>query len=96
MGYLAYGHPFLDGNGRTILVVHADLAERAGISIDWAATGKAETSPRERDELTAPAKDGSTPTLSRLSARRLAGSALQAMSRSLPALPVIRKRPCRQ
>jgi cell filamentation protein len=42
MGYLAYGHPFLDGNGRTIMVVHTELAERAGISIDWAATDKAE------------------------------------------------------
>jgi cell filamentation protein len=41
MGYLAYGHPFLDGNGRTIMVVHAELAERAGISIDWTATAKA-------------------------------------------------------
>ncbi len=41
MGYLAYGHPFLDGNGRTILVVHVELAQRAGISIDWAATDKA-------------------------------------------------------
>jgi cell filamentation protein len=40
MGYLAYGHPFLDGNGRTIMVVHAELAQRAGISIDWAATAK--------------------------------------------------------
>ena len=40
MGYLAYGHPFLDGNGRTIMVVHTELAQRAGISIDWAATGK--------------------------------------------------------
>jgi cell filamentation protein len=40
MGYLAYGHPFLDGNGRTIMVVHAELAQRAGISIDWAATDK--------------------------------------------------------
>jgi cell filamentation protein len=42
MGYLAYGHPFLDGNGRTIMVVHAELAQRAGISLDWAATDKAE------------------------------------------------------
>jgi len=25
MGYLAYGHPFLDGNGRTIMVVHTQL-----------------------------------------------------------------------
>ena len=40
MGYLAYGHPFLDGNGRTIMVVHAELAERAGISIDWSETSK--------------------------------------------------------
>jgi cell filamentation protein len=41
MGYLAYGHPFLDGNGRTIIVVHGVMAQRAGISIDWAATDKA-------------------------------------------------------
>jgi cell filamentation protein len=42
MGYLAYGHPFLEGNGRTIMVVHSVLANRAGLSIDWAATGKDE------------------------------------------------------
>ncbi len=41
MGYLAYGHPFLDGNGRTIMVIHAELAERAGISIAWDKTDKA-------------------------------------------------------
>lgn len=40
MGYLAHGHPFLDGNGRALMVVHTVLAERAGISIDWAATDK--------------------------------------------------------
>ena len=40
MGYLAFGHPFLDGNGRTIMVVHSVLAQRAGISIDWASTNK--------------------------------------------------------
>lgn len=40
MGYLAYGHPFLDGNGRTIMVVHAELAQRAGLSVEWAATTK--------------------------------------------------------
>jgi cell filamentation protein len=40
MGHLAYGHPFLDGNGRTIMVVHSELAQRAGISIDWSATDK--------------------------------------------------------
>lgn len=40
MGYLAYGHPFLDGNGRTIMTVHSVLAQRAGFSIDWSATQK--------------------------------------------------------
>ena len=40
MGYLAHGHPFLDGNGRTIMLVHAELARRAGFGIDWASTGK--------------------------------------------------------
>jgi cell filamentation protein len=41
MGYLAYAHPFLDGNGRAIMVVYAILSLRAGLSIDWAATAKA-------------------------------------------------------
>jgi cell filamentation protein len=40
MGYLAYGHPFLDGNGRTLMVAHCVLAHRAGIRIDWASTKK--------------------------------------------------------
>ena len=40
MGYLAYAHPFLDGNGRAMMVVHAVLAQRAGFSIEWAATAK--------------------------------------------------------
>jgi cell filamentation protein len=40
MGYLAHGHPFLDGNGRAIMVIHAVLTQRAGFSIDWAATDK--------------------------------------------------------
>ncbi len=42
MGYLAFGHPFLDGNGRTIMIIHAELAERAGFSLDWTATNKAD------------------------------------------------------
>jgi cell filamentation protein len=42
MGYLAYGHPFLDGNGRTTIVVHTELAQRAGISIEWEKTSKVE------------------------------------------------------
>ena len=40
MGLLAHAHPFLDGNGRTIMVLHAELADRAGISIEWKQTDK--------------------------------------------------------
>jgi cell filamentation protein len=56
MGYLAYGHPFLDGNGRTIMVVHTELAERAGISVDWTATGKVEYLTALTRELDSPGK----------------------------------------
>lgn len=42
MGYLAYAHPFLDGNGRTIMILHAVMSQRAGFSIDWSTTGKAD------------------------------------------------------
>jgi cell filamentation protein len=40
MGSLAHAHPFLDGNGRTMMVLHTEMAYRAGISIDWVKTDK--------------------------------------------------------
>lgn len=40
MGLFAYGHPFLDGNGRTMLLVHTELCHRAGFSIEWEKTTK--------------------------------------------------------
>ena len=40
MGLFAYWHPFLDGNGRTMLLVHSELCFRANFSINWIATGK--------------------------------------------------------
>lgn len=40
MGLFAFGHPFLDGNGRTMLLVHAELCFRANMSIAWARTQK--------------------------------------------------------
>lgn len=42
MGMFAFGHPFLDGNGRTILLVHAELCYRAGFSINWNRTHKSQ------------------------------------------------------
>lgn len=40
MGNLALAHPFLDGNGRTILLIYTELCHRAGFSIDWRTTTK--------------------------------------------------------
>lgn len=40
MGAFAWGHPFLDGNGRAMLLVHSELCHRAGFAIDWIASNK--------------------------------------------------------
>jgi len=56
MGMLAYAHPFLDGNGRTIMVVHTELVTRAGISIDWAKTDKQDYLAALTRELDRPGK----------------------------------------
>jgi cell filamentation protein len=56
MGHLAYAHPFLDGNGRTIMLIHAVLSLRAGFSIDWAATDKSAYLSALTKELDEPGK----------------------------------------
>jgi cell filamentation protein len=40
-GYLAHSHPFLEGNGRTILTIYAELCRRAGFHIEWEKIDKA-------------------------------------------------------
>ncbi|MNU33114.1 Adenosine monophosphate-protein transferase VbhT [compost metagenome] len=40
MGLIAYSHPFLDGNGRTIMLLHQELCFRSGFHIDWLKTDK--------------------------------------------------------
>jgi cell filamentation protein len=40
MGLLALAHPFLDGNGRTILLIFTELSYRASFSVDWGQTTK--------------------------------------------------------
>jgi cell filamentation protein len=57
MGMLAYAHPFLDGNGRTIMIVHTELAMRAGIGIDWTRTDKQDYLAALTRELERPAND---------------------------------------
>jgi len=56
MGLFAYGHPFLDGNGRTMLVVHAELAYRAGFSINWTKTVKLDYLAALTEEIKSPTK----------------------------------------
>jgi cell filamentation protein len=56
MGYLAFGHPFLDGNGRAIMTVHSIMAQRAGFSIDWSATNKTAYLDALTNELERPGK----------------------------------------
>ena len=40
IGELAFAHPFLDGNGRTITAVASELVRRAGVHIAWEETNK--------------------------------------------------------
>ena len=40
LGTLAYAHPLLENNGRTIITVHTDMARRAGFHIAWHEIGK--------------------------------------------------------
>lgn len=56
MGLFAYGHPFLDGNGRTMLLVHMELAYRAGFSIAWAKTSKSDYLDALSKEIERPGK----------------------------------------
>lgn len=56
MGLLAYAHPFLDGNGRTILTVHTELCRRANMTIDWSKTNKTDYLAALTKELEAPGR----------------------------------------
>ena len=56
MGQFAWGHPFLDGNGRTMLLVHTELCARANFSIDWPSSKKTEYLQALTNELKTPNK----------------------------------------
>lgn len=54
MGQLASAHPFLDGNGRTILLIYMELSYRARFAIDWSKTNKDVYLRALSDEIGAP------------------------------------------
>jgi cell filamentation protein len=55
-GYLAYAHPFLEGNGRTILTIFAELSRRSGFHVEWEAIDKAQFLDTLTRELLQPGK----------------------------------------
>jgi cell filamentation protein len=56
MGFLAFGHPFLDGNGRTIVTLFSVLAQRAGFGVDWPKTDKGAYLDALTKEIDAPSR----------------------------------------
>ncbi len=71
MGLFAYGHPFLDGNGRTMLLVHLELAYRAGFSIAWEDTNKDDYLAALSEEIRTPNHGILDAYLSKLKGERL-------------------------
>jgi cell filamentation protein len=55
-GYLAHAHPFLEGNGRTILTIYAELSRRANFHIEWEAMDKTDFLQTLTRELLSPGK----------------------------------------
>lgn len=56
MGQLAFAHPFLDGNGRTILLVFMELCYRAKFAIEWSRTNEEEYLMALSEEIREPFK----------------------------------------
>lgn len=56
MGLFAYAHPFLDGNGRTILLIHTELCHREGFRITWEQTSKTDYLTALSNEIAQPQK----------------------------------------
>jgi cell filamentation protein len=55
-GYLAHAHPFLEGNGRAILTIFAELSRRGGFHVEWGAIGKVDFLETLTKELLEPGK----------------------------------------
>jgi len=55
-GYLAHAHPFLEGNGRTILTIFAELTRRSGFYVEWEAIEKKQFLDTLTSELLQPGK----------------------------------------
>ncbi|VVP38209.1 hypothetical protein PS896_04714 [Pseudomonas fluorescens] len=56
MGQLASAHPFLDGNGRTILLIYMELCFRTRFAVDWSKTSKDDYLNALSDEIRNPFK----------------------------------------
>jgi cell filamentation protein len=54
--YLTHAHPFLEGNGRTILTIYSELSRRAGFHVEWEAIDKTQFLEKLTLELLNPGK----------------------------------------
>jgi cell filamentation protein len=55
-GHLAFAHPFLEGNGRTILTIYSELSRRSGFHVEWEAIDKTQFLETLTRELLKPGK----------------------------------------
>jgi cell filamentation protein len=55
-GHLAHAHPFLEGNGRTILTIYSELSRRSGFHVEWEAIDKTQFLETLTRELLKPGK----------------------------------------
>ncbi len=53
---MASAHPFLDGNGRTILLIYMELCFRTRFAVDWSKTSKDDYLNALSDEIRNPFK----------------------------------------
>ena len=53
-GQFAHAHPFLEGNGRTILTIYAEICRRGGFHVEWETIPKDEFLDALTDELLSP------------------------------------------
>lgn len=85
IGELAYAHPFLEGNGRTITAVVSELSRRAGFHIAWQDTDKQDYLKALTQEIDDPGKGHLTSYLKPHLRQQALG--IEQQARSLTTLP---------
>ena len=86
IGQFAFGHPFLDGNGRTIMLVFGELCYRAGFGVAWEGTTKSDYLSALTQELDYPGRKPLNAYLAPFITGRVPHSAYSKTLNELPGL----------